>query len=268
MRLGFIGTGRITTALVEGFCTTPDPPASIIMSPRNAEKATQLAVRFRHVTVAKDNQAIVEGCDCVFLALRLPMVSVLGEIRFRPEQRIISLMPTRPFTQITKLVEPAKQLAWALPLPSVARHVGPIAIFRGESFVVDLLAKVGKPLVVRDLEQLRILWSSTALISPFYALIEETSRWATDAGVDREIAGPYIAAMFHALSALAMEIPDGRYSSLVADSATPGGLNEQVLREIRERNGYRAFLDALDSILTRMGGTPCGRRSSRHPSER
>ena len=177
MRLGFIGTGRITTALVEGFCTTPDPPASIIVSPRNAEKAAQLAVRFRHVTVAKDNQAIVDGCDCVFLALRPPMVSVLGEIRFRPEQRIISLMPTRPFTQS-------------------------------------------------------------------------------------------IAAMFHALSALAMEIPDGRYSSLVADSATPGGLNEQVLREIRERNGYRAFLDALDSILTRMGGTPCGRRSSRHPSER
>jgi len=101
MRLGFIGTGRITTALVEGFCTTPDPPASIIVSPRNAEKATQLAVRFRHVTVAKDNQAIVDGCDCVFLALRPPMVSVLGEIRFRPEQRIISLMPTRPFTQIT-----------------------------------------------------------------------------------------------------------------------------------------------------------------------
>jgi pyrroline-5-carboxylate reductase len=173
MRLEFIGTGRITTALVEGFCTTPDPPASIIVSPRNAEKATQLAVRFRHVTVAKDNQAIVDGCDCVFLALRLPMVSVLGEIRFRPEQRIISLMPTRPFTQITKLVEPAKQLAWALPLPSVARHVGPITIFRGESLVVDLLAKVGKPLVVRDLEQLRILWSSTALISPFYALISD-----------------------------------------------------------------------------------------------
>jgi pyrroline-5-carboxylate reductase len=256
MRLGFIGTGRITMALVEAFCTTTDPPSTILVSPRNAERAAQLAARFPEVTVARDNQTVVDGSDCIFLALRPPMVSVLGEIRFRPEHHIISLMPTRPYTQISTFVEPARQLAWALPLPSVARHVGPIAICPGESFVVDLFAKVGTPLVVHDLEHLRVLWASTALISPFIALIEEISRWATDAGVNREVAGPYIAAMFHALSALAMEIPDGRYSGLVADAATPGGLNEQALTEIRETGGYRAFLNALDSILTRLGGIP------------
>lgn len=255
MRLGFIGTGRITEALVEAFCTTTDPPSTILVSPRNAARAAQLAARFPEVTGATDNQAVVDGSDCIFLALRPPMVSVLGEIRFRPEQHIISLMPTRPYTQIAAFVEPARQLAWAMPLPSVARHVGPIAISPGESFVVDLLGKVGTPLVVNDLEHLRILWASIALISPF----------CPDRGDDpvsngsragREVAGPYIAAVFHALSALAMEIPDRRYSGLVADAATPGGLNEQALAEIRETGGYRAFLNALDSILTRLGGTP------------
>ncbi len=260
MRLGFIGTGRITLALVEAFCTTTDPPSIILVSPRNAERAAQLAARFREVTVAGDNQAVVNGSDCIFLALRPSMVSVLGELRFRPEHRIISLIPTRPYTQISTFVEPAQHLAWALPLPSVARHVGPIAICPGESFAVDLLAKVGTPLVVHDLEHLRILWASTALVSPFFALIEEMSGWATDAGVDRTVAGPYIAAMFHALSALAMEIPDGRYVGLVADAATPGGLNEQAIAEIREAGGYRAFLNALDSILARLGGIPRRRK--------
>jgi pyrroline-5-carboxylate reductase len=259
MRLGFIGTGRITMALVEAFCTTADPPSIILVSPRNAERAAQLAARFREVTVARDNQTVVDGTDCIFLALRPPMVSALGELRFRPEHQIISLIPTRPFTQISVFVEPARQLAWALPLPSVARHVGPVAIYPGASFAVDLLARVGTPLVVHDLEHLRILWASTALVSPFFALMEEMSQWATDAGVGRAVAGPYIAAMFHALSALAMEIPDGRYSGLVADAATPGGLNEQALAEIRQAGGHRAFLNALDSILTRLGGTPSGR---------
>jgi len=262
MRLGFIGTGRISTALVEGFCTTPDPPTTILVSPRNAERAARLAARFPQVTVAKDNQAVLDGCEYVFLALRPPMVSVLGEVRFRPEQQIISLMPTRPYTQIAEFVEPAKRLAWALPLPSVARHVGPIAVFPGESSVVNLLARVGQTLVAPDLEQLRILWSSTALIAPFYALIDETTQWATVAGADRQIAGPYVAAMFHALAVLAREIPDGLYSNLVADAATPGGFNEQALTQIREHGGYRAFLEALDSILTRLGGAPPNRPQS------
>ncbi len=39
LRLGFIGTGNITTALVEGLCTAQDAPASVFVSPRNPEKA-------------------------------------------------------------------------------------------------------------------------------------------------------------------------------------------------------------------------------------
>jgi len=267
MKLGFIGTGRITTALVEGFCTSLDPPQTILVSPRNAEKAARLAARFPQVTVGRDNQAVVDGCDCVFLALRPPTVSVLGALSFRPDQHVISLIPTRPFALIKELVEPAENLAWALPLPSVARHLGPILIYPGEPFVVDLLARVARPIILGDLEQLRTLWTSTALIAPFYALIEEASQWAEDAGVDRDIAGAYLASMFHALAALAMEVPAGQFSGLIADAATPGGLNEQALNEIRSVDGYRPFLDALDSVLARVGGTPPKRRPPQHSSE-
>jgi pyrroline-5-carboxylate reductase len=39
MQLGFIGTGNITTALVEGLCTARVPGLHILLSPRNAAKA-------------------------------------------------------------------------------------------------------------------------------------------------------------------------------------------------------------------------------------
>jgi pyrroline-5-carboxylate reductase len=257
MRLGFIGTGHITAALVEGLCTADDPPAGVMVSPRNAKKAARLAARFSQVEVSESNQAIVDGCDCVFLALRTPVAPlVLREIRFRPNQPIISLIITHPLDQIRKLVEPARKIAWAVPLPSVARRLGPIAVYPDESFAVEILANVGKPVVVRDEQQLRILVALTALVCPFYSLIEETSRWATDAGVERDIAQPYTASMFHSLSALAMDASKGSFSDLVAESATPGGLNEQALKEIREQEGYKPFLNALDSILIRLGGKP------------
>ncbi|RLB67433.1 MAG: pyrroline-5-carboxylate reductase, partial [Deltaproteobacteria bacterium] len=35
-QLGFIGTGNITTAMVEGLCTADSPPVTIVVSPRNA----------------------------------------------------------------------------------------------------------------------------------------------------------------------------------------------------------------------------------------
>ena len=41
--------------------------------------------------------------------------------------------------------------------------------------------------------------------------------------------------------------------ALVAEAMTPGGLNQQALKEIRAAGGLEAFLAALDAILARLG---------------
>jgi pyrroline-5-carboxylate reductase len=45
MTLGFVGTGTIAAAIVEGLCATPDA-GPILVSPRNADTAADLAARF------------------------------------------------------------------------------------------------------------------------------------------------------------------------------------------------------------------------------
>ena len=55
MTLGFVGTGHITVAMVEGLCAAPLPVERIVVSPRNAANAARLARRFANVTVARDN---------------------------------------------------------------------------------------------------------------------------------------------------------------------------------------------------------------------
>jgi pyrroline-5-carboxylate reductase len=261
MKLGFIGTGNITTVLVEGLCTAQDPPASILVSPRNAEKAARLALKFSQVEIASSNQAVVDGCNCVFLAVLPPVASsVLGEIRFRSDQTVICLIATKPIAEVRQLVKPAQKVVRAVPMPPAAKHLGPIAIYPQDPQVVEVLAKVGMPVVVQDERQFNILWTLTALIAPFYTLIEEVCRWSTYAGVDRQISGPYLASMFHALSTLAAGISDGDFSGLLADASTPGGLNEQALAEIRKQGGYETFLNALDSIAVRLGEKVSKRR--------
>lgn len=261
MKLGFIGTGNITTVLVEGLCTAQDPPASILVSPRNAEKAARLALKFSQVEIASSNQAVVDGCNCVFLAVLPPVASsVLGEIRFRSDQTVICLIATKPIAEVRQLVKPAQKVVRAVPMPPAAKHLGPIAIYPQDPQVVEVFAKVGMPVVVQDERQFNILWTLTALIAPFYTLIEEVCRWSTYAGVDRQISGPYLASMFHALSTMAAGISDGDFSGLLADASTPGGLNEQALAEIRKQGGYETFLNALDSIAVRLGEKASKRR--------
>lgn len=250
--LGFIGTGHITSALVEGLCTAKDPPENVLVSPRNAENAANLAARFSRVSVAASNQAVIESCDCAFLAV-VPQIakSVLKDLCFRPDQTVISLVPTVPIDEIRKLVDPVKSVVRAIPLPGVSQHLGPIAMYPKISQAVEIFDKLGKPIPVQNEKELNILWTVTALIAPIYALMEETCQWAIACGVNRQNAGAYIASMFHAVSAVMKDLPNVRFSDLAAEAATPGGFNEQALSVIREGGGYKAFVNALNSIHSR-----------------
>lgn len=60
MRYGFIGTGVITRAMVIGLSGDPSTAPSVLLSPRNADIAAELAARFPNVTVGTSNAEVVE----------------------------------------------------------------------------------------------------------------------------------------------------------------------------------------------------------------
>ena len=254
MRLGFIGTGTIATALVEGLCTSGTPGLHILLSPRNAAKAARLAAMFSQVVIAETNQAVIQGCDTVILALRPQVaVSLLRELQFPSDRKIISLIAVTPLTVLKDITVPAREVCRALPLPSAAQHNGPIVIYPDHAYAGDIFSRVGRLFPVADEKNLELLWTLTALISPYYAMLETASNWAAAAGIEEQTARTYTAAMFFALSQQAMDISEKNFSDLVKEAATPGGLNEQALEVIRSKGAYDAFRTALDSIAARLG---------------
>ena len=254
MTIGFIGTGNIAAAVATGLCTCEAPPARVLVSPRNAAKAAALARAFPQVEVAASNQAAADGAETVVLAV-LPQdaAAILNEVAFRPEQRVVTLLALTPLAAARDLVAPAADVVRALPLPSAARRVGPIVVYPGAPWAMDLFAPIGTVLAAQSERELNVLWALTALIAPYYTLIAEGAGWAVHAGVAAPTAGRYLASMFHALGLLATEVEDGDFTPVLAEAATRGGLNEQAAREIRAAGGFEAFLGALDSILARLG---------------
>ena len=130
VRLGFVGTGAITSAIVTGLNAAGLGGDTILVSPRNAETAAALAAKFPSVTVAASNQAVLDGSDVVMLAVR-PQVAaeVLSELKFRADHRVISLMAIVPLEQVRAMVVPAHTVTRAVPLPLVADCCGPTPIF-------------------------------------------------------------------------------------------------------------------------------------------
>ena len=259
MKIGFIGTGAITTAMVEGLCQADHLPADIVVSPRNMKKAEKLAARFDNVRIAGDNQIVVDECDCIVLAV-VPQIAepVLRELHFRKKQQIISVIAIKLISEIKSLVDPATDIIRAIPLPTAARHMGPIAFFPYISWADNLIRDIGDPIAVTDENELGIIAAVTALMAPYYALMEAVCRWGVAAGMDSKASGSYVGSMFQAISVLAKEASADCFENLATEASTPGGLNEQAVMEIRKQEGFDAFTKALDVVLARLKGSSAG----------
>ena len=122
---GIIGVGAIAAAIVRGLCRDADPAPAILLSPRNATLARDLAAEFPSVTVAASNQAVVDGASLVVLSVRPQDAgTVLPELRFREAQSIVSVMAGVPLDTLNPLVAPALDISRAVPLPAVERREG------------------------------------------------------------------------------------------------------------------------------------------------
>jgi pyrroline-5-carboxylate reductase len=251
MTVGFIGVGHIVTAVVTGLCST-QPQENILLSPRNSVNSAALSKRFATVSVAAGNQQVIDASDLLVLGLR-PQDAEAEMVRltFRPDQTVVSLMAMMPTAVLRRLSAPASIIVRAVPLPSVARRQGPIALWPADPTVEALFNRIGRVAVTDTEEALHALWATTALAAPFYQLLHRLVLWLTATGVTPQVATAYVGALFQALSD-PLDPPPDDLSGLALSVSTRGGLNEQADGQFRADDWYGAVDPVLDNILLRL----------------
>ena len=216
-----------------------------------------LEQRFEQVEAVGESQTVLDNADYIFLCI-LPQIApqVLLPLNFRKEHIVVSVIAIRPLSEIREYVSPAHEIIRAVPLPPIAKHAGPVIFYPNHKKIAGLFASTAHSIPVSKEDDLIVLSAITGLIAPYYALLTEICKWAALAGVDEKVATEYSLAMFQAMSYLAIE--SGRdLKGLAAEAATPGGLNEQALRDLNNVNAFKPFLDTLDRLLQRLGlGVP------------
>lgn len=238
MKLGFLGTGHITSAMVTGLGSADH---RIWLSPRNVEIATDLARRFPNATVAPSNQAVIDQADVVILALP-PRAApdILADLRFRSDSRIISVISGLAIAQIATWVEPATDITRAVPLPSVADRAGPTAIFPGHRTAIDLFDSIGKAIPVEREDEFEAFCAVTATIASHLAFSDAIASWLTRRGVPDGDARNYVRAM----------IRGAINGDADAEAhATPGGINERLLQHLVRHRVFEHLAEGLDLVF-------------------
>ena len=88
MKLGFLGTGNISSDVITGICKSKLSFSKIIISPRNKDKAKYLKKNFKSkIIIAKSNQEVINGSNWVFLGV-LPNIGkkILPNLNFKNNQ--------------------------------------------------------------------------------------------------------------------------------------------------------------------------------------
>lgn len=253
MKIGFVGTGEITQAIVTGISRTDMAATPIHVSPRNEAVAGGLAARFANVTVAADNQHVLDNADLVFLAIR-PQIAedVVRALKFRPDHHVISLVATVPLDRLTTWIDAPVRLAQAIPLPFVASLDGATAIHPADEVAAGIFSKLGQAIEVSSKTEYDLLGAASALMGTYFGILEAGTKWLENKGLPYDSGRAYLNQMFGALSAMAAGHPDKPFDDLRRAFSTQGGLNEQVFTSFSADGGVKALSDALDGVFSRI----------------
>jgi pyrroline-5-carboxylate reductase len=247
MQIGFIGTGTIAGAMVEGLSGLPQPP-DILVSPRSETVSRRLAVTYGNVRRVNSN-AEAAVADIVVLGMRPAQFSeAVDGLVFEPDQIVLSLVAGFGLTDLEKIA-PRSRIARAVPMPGIARGVGPITLYPGLPEIAALLRPLGDLFVVAGEDRL-YLGGLSAFMSSYFELQKTLIATAIAGGAAPDDARRFVVSLLSMLADTASRTPAEAFDKLVEEHQTKGGLNERVRDRLLETGWFAAVPEALAATTT------------------
>ena len=253
MKLGFIGTGQISKAVINGIINSKINYSKIYISKRNTKISSNLKKKNKKILIFKNNQEIINRSDWVFLAVT-PSVGnkILKNLKFKKKQTVISFISTIKMNELKKYIKVTSKIVRAIPLPPISLKKGPVPIFPPNNKVKLFFDQIGTTIEIKNEKSSLNFWTTSSMMAPFYELLKTLSNWLISKGIKKNEAQKYITSLFVALSEDAIVNSKKDLKILVKNSQTPGGLNEKALNELRKLGFYKLLNKTANSVLKRL----------------
>jgi pyrroline-5-carboxylate reductase len=254
MKLGFIGTGAISSDVITGICKSKLSFKKIVISPRNRTKASFLKKKFKNkIIIAKSNQDVINNSKWVFLGV-LPEVGlkILPDLKFKSNQTIVSFISTINYSKLKKITNNKANIVRAIPMPPISLGKGPVALYPPNKNVKNFFDKIGTSIEIKNEKLSNNFWAISGTMASFYEIIKILSDWLVKKGIKRSISQKYVTSLYSALASLVAAHSSKNNKKFVLDSQTPGGLNWQGVNELRKSGYFKSLEKSVNNILKRL----------------
>ena len=252
MKLGFIGTGKITESVVTGISSSKIKYSKILVSPRNLYIAKKLSKKIKKVSIGKSNQEIINSCDWIFLAVT-PTVGekIIKTLKFKSNQIIISFISTITLPRLKKLINVKAKIFRAIPLPPISLRKGPVPVFPPNKTLKNFFNKLGTTVEINNEKLSKNFWAVSGTMASFYELLNVLSNWLIKKKINKLEAQKYVTFLYSALSDLAA-INSAKPLKNLVNEQTTGGLNWQGVNQLRKKGFYKKIDLILNNIYKRL----------------
>jgi pyrroline-5-carboxylate reductase len=258
--LGFVGAGRMATALVQGLLRAGLSIKDRVLATDALEAARTQFTQATGVQAVADNRLAVEQREIVILAVKpQTMPTVLAELRplVTPRQLVISIAAGITLRQLADGLGPDRRIVRVMPntpclvgAGATGFSMGPGTTEADRAVVERIFNAVGTAFYLPE----RLLDAVTGLSGsgPAYVavIIEALADGGVNAGLPRDVATALAAQTV--LGAARMIVETGQHPAALKDAvASPGGTTIAGLQAL-ERGGLRAALmDAVAAATQR-----------------
>ncbi|GAA2127272.1 NAD(P)-binding domain-containing protein [Glycomyces algeriensis] len=248
-RIGFIGVGEISSAMVEGLSDGVDAPPPISLSPRGAATAAALAERYPNAQVRASNQEVADHADLLVIAVRhADRHDALAGLRIGADTTIVNVIPGVPEAELRELLQTEADIVAAIPLPTVRERESVTVTYPAHPAVDALFARLGGAQPVADTTAYNVCSSLSSTLSTHYAYLAALTEWAARHGVPPEAADRYVRSVYQGVG---RSLGDAArpLDRLAAEHETPGGSNERIRTTWFDTANAAALQAALNGLL-------------------
>jgi pyrroline-5-carboxylate reductase len=259
--LGFIGAGRMATALGTGCVEACLIPAGAILASDPVEAArAKFAAEIPGARLAANNAAVLAGADIIVLAVKPQMMSqVLAEIRPQVEPRhlLVSIAAGIGTTRLANGLPAGTRLIRVMPNTPCLVGLGASCFARGPHATADdaalverLLMSVGKAYEVEESQLDAVTGLSGSGPAFIYTAVEAMAAGGVAMGLPEGLSLELAAQT--AAGAAAMVLQTGLSPAELRSQVTsPGGTTLAGLKALEERDGAGAFRAAVEAATRR-----------------
>ncbi|MEH6443138.1 MAG: NAD(P)-binding domain-containing protein [Oceanospirillaceae bacterium] len=245
--LGIIGVGHLASYFVAGLRNAGDK-RRILLSPRNAEIAADLAHRYQ-CEVLCDNQSVADQADILLLATR-PAHSLLAlqALTLRPSLLVLSVVAGVSIDDLRDFAAPA-DIARCLPLAPVEVGAGATPLLPNNPRARQLLEAIATVVTVEDEKAFELAAVASCTSGWVFQIIAELQSWLEKAGMNQQQARTIAIETFHGAAHLAKMQPELNLQQQADKIGTEGTYTKFFIDQFREAQGFQALHTSGDNLL-------------------